>query len=310
MIQSTGKTPALPVNPEQPPIPPLAGLLVGIGAVSTASVMIRVVQRQAPSLVIAAARLTLAALILAPIALLRFRPELRRLSRRDWLLLIASGIFLGLHFATWISSLEYTSVTSSVVLVTTSPLFVAIASRVFLHERVSPRTVMGLAVAVAGGVLIGWGDLGGASSRAILGDLLALAGAVAVAGYWIIGRRLRATLSVTPYVAMVYGVAALTLLLAAGVARQSFLGYRPEVYGWFLLLALVPQVLGHTAFNWALAHLPAAYVAVATLGEPVGSAILAGLLLREIPSAVTAGGAVLILAGILITVKQAPAASP
>ena len=288
----------------RPSVPPLVGIVIGIAAVSSASILIRFAQREAPSLVIAAARLTLASLILMPLALTRYRREYHRLTRRDAWLAILSGIFLAVHFATWISSLGYTTVASSTVLVSTSPLFVAIMAWLFLREKIGPAVIAGLAVALAGSVIIALNDRSGAMRNALTGDLLAFAGAVAVAGYLLIGRRLRAKLSLIPYVAVVYGTAAVVLLAMVLVTRERVVGYSPIIYLWLLLLALVPQLLGHSAFNWALAHLPATFVAVATLGEPIGSTILAYIILGETPTLIKILGAALILVGIVVAWRK------
>jgi drug/metabolite transporter (DMT)-like permease len=288
----------------RPSAPPIVGIVIGIAAVSSASIFIRFAQRQAPSLVIAAARLTLSALILAPLALTRYRHEYRRLTRRDAWLAVLSGIFLALHFATWISSLEYTTVASSTVLVSTSPLFVAIASWLFLREKIGPAVIIGLGVALVGSAVIGLSDRSGTLRNALLGDVLAFAGAITVAGYLLIGRRLRAQLSLIPYIAVVYGTAAVVMLAMVLVTRERVVGYSPDTYGWFLLLALVPQLLGHSSFNWALAHLPATFVAVATLGEPIGSTILAYIILGEAPTLIKIVGAVLILVGIVVASQK------
>jgi drug/metabolite transporter (DMT)-like permease len=288
----------------RPSAPPIVGIIIGIAAVSSASIFIRFAQRQAPSLVIAAARLTLSSLILAPLALTRYRHEYRRLTRRDAWLAVLSGIFLALHFATWISSLEYTTVASSTVLVSTSPLFVAIASWLFLREKIGPAVIIGLGVALAGSAVIGLSDRSGTLRNALLGDVLAFAGAVTVAGYLLIGRRLRAQLSLIPYIAVVYGTAAVVMLAMVLVTRERVVGYSPATYVWFLLLALVPQLLGHSSFNWALAHLSATFVAVATLGEPIGSTILAYLILGEAPTSIKIVGAALILVGIVVASQK------
>jgi len=291
----------------RPSAPPIVGILIGIAAVSSASIFIRFAQREAPSLVIAAARLALTSLILVPLALTRYRDEYRKLLRSDWWLAVIAGIFLAVHFATWISSLEYTTVASSTVLVSTSPLFVAIAAWLLLRERIGPSVIVGLVLTLVGSALVGLSDAGKASGMtrsALLGDVLAFAGAVTVAGYLIIGRRLRAKLPLVPYIALVYGTAAVTLVTMAAVARQSFVGYSPATYGWMLLLALGPQLIGHSSFNWALAHLPATFVSVATLGEPIGSTILAYFIFQEAPTIVKIVGAVTILAGIVAASKN------
>ncbi|HEX7502691.1 MAG TPA: DMT family transporter [Acidobacteriota bacterium] len=290
--------------------PPRVALGIAIVAVSTASVFIRYAQADAPSLTIAAYRLGLAALILLPLAWLRYGREFLGLKAGDWLWALASGVFLAAHFAAWITSLEYTTVASSVVMVSTSPLWVALAARLFLKEPLPPRLLAGLALAMAGSIVISFAETrSGISSRPLLGNALALAGALAVSGYWLIGRRLRRQISLIPYVTMVYGFAALTLLAAALLLRQPLTGFKTSTYGWFLLLALLPQLLGHSSFNWALKHLPAAYVAVAAMGEPVGAAFLAYLLLGETPQLLKVIAAGVILAGIFLALRRRPGES-
>lgn len=293
--------------PEKRSFPPRLALVMGILAVSSGSIFVRFAQADAPSLTIAAYRLGLAALILLPVAWLRCRGELLELKASDWGWALASGFFLAIHFGTWITSLEYTSVASSVVLVSTSPLWVALAARVFLDEPLTPALLTGLLLALGGSIVISIAEARtGVSARPLLGNALALAGALAVSGYWLIGRHLRRHMSLIPYVTMVYGFAALTLLVAAMLLRQPLTGFKTSTYGWFLLLALIPQLLGHSSFNWALAHLPAAYVAIATLGEPMGASILAFLFFGEVPSFLKMAAAALILAGILLALRQSP----
>jgi drug/metabolite transporter (DMT)-like permease len=295
---------------------PLA-ILFAILAVSTASIFIRFAQREAPSLVIAALRLTFASLVLAPIALTRYRDELRSLTRAETLLGLLSGFFLAIHFATWISSLEYTTVASSVVLVSTGPLWVALLSPVFLKEPLTKPVLIGMFLALLGGTVIGLSDScqleNGLScpplsefiqGRAFLGNFLALAGAWTVAGYLMIGRRLRGGMSLVPYIFLVYGFAAVMLVGFMFAAGQSPLGFSPLVYIWILLLALVPQLIGHSTYNWALRYLPAALVSITTLGEPIGSAVLAYVILSEAPTLLTILGGILILAGIYISSKH------
>jgi len=294
----------------QQALPPRLALGIGIAAVSSASVFIRFAQADAPSLAIAAFRLSLAALFLLPIACLRYRRELQGLKASEWGWLLASGLFLALHFGTWITSLEYTSVASSVALVSTSPLWVALFAWIIWREPMNPSLAAGLALALCGSIVISIAESRAAiSSRPLLGNILALAGALAVSGYWLVGRRMRRHLPLVPYVTVVYGAAALLLLAAARLSGQPLAGFKPATYGWFLLLALLPQLLGHSSFNWALGHLPAAYVAIATLGEPVGAALLAFLVLGETPSLLKVAAALLILAGIYLTLHFRPDSS-
>lgn len=293
------------------------GLVAAILAVSTASIFIRFAQADAPSLVIAALRLTFATLLLAPLALTRHREEIKGLTSREITLGIFSGLFLTVHFATWISSLEYTSVASSAVFVATGPLWVALLSPALLNERLTRAAIVGLTLALLGGAVVGLSDacviqngiqcpeLGQVlQGRAMWGNFLALAGAWAVTGYLIIGRKLRAKISLIPYIFVVYGISAIGLIIVMFVAGQSPLGYPIKTYGWIFLLALIPQIIGHSTFNWALGYLPAAFVAVTTLGEPVGSAILAFFILQETPSVIMILGGVLILFGIYLASRN------
>ena len=285
-------------------------LLIGIIAVSAASVLIRNAQTAARSLVIASYRMAIASLVVVTVALWRHHNDLRKLRKTEWLLAAVSGVFLALHFAAWVTSLEYTSVTSSVVLDATSPLWVAIGSWLLLRERLTRPVIFGLIVAVAGSLVIGFGDMiQGAGSASLLGNSLALVGALMVTGYWLIGRRVRGSLSLAPYVAIVYSMAAVVLLMMVGGARQSLTGYDTITYVWMVLLALVPQLVGHSSFNWALARLPAVYVAVATLGEPIGATVLAYFLLGETPTTIRMLGAALVLAGIAVTMSRQPNAA-
>jgi len=195
--------------------------------------------------------------------------------------------------------LELTSVAASVVLVATHPLFVGLLSPLILRES-SPRLVpVGILVAVTGSGVIGLGDMGGGRDP-LLGDLLALVGAACAAGHFIMGRTLRRKLSLVTYIFVVYSVAAITLLVVVGVGRQPMGGFSPETYGWVLYLALGPQLIGHTSFNWALRYLSAAYVTVTLLSEPIGSSLLAWVLLKEPPTGLEGLGGALILAGVAI----------
>ncbi|MFQ5945476.1 MAG: DMT family transporter [Anaerolineae bacterium] len=272
-------------------------LALGVVAVSFAAILIR--WAEAPALVVAAYRLGIASAIVLPLAGMRSRAEWALLPVRAWLLLAASGVFLGLHFALWIASLSHTSVASSVIFVTTSPLFVAAAAHLLGIDRVSRPTAIGIAVAAAGGILIGSGDLS-VGRGALWGDLLALGGAAMAAGYLLIGRKRRRGLTNLAYVAPVYGLAALLNLGLAAGAGLPFGGYAAVTFLMFLFLALGPQLLGHSSINWALGHLSAPFVSVAILGEPVGATLLAYLLLSETPAPETLAGGALILAGVYL----------
>jgi drug/metabolite transporter (DMT)-like permease len=293
-------------------------LIIAVITTSTASIFIRFAQTAgAPSLVIAAIRLTIAALILAPIALLRHREELTSLTRKDLILATVSGTFLAIHFATWISSLEYTSVASSVVFVSTGPLWVAILSPLLLNERLTRVAIVGLVLALLGGTIIGLSDACVIQNglqcpelsrvlqgRSMWGNFLALCGALAVSGYLIIGRKVRAKMSLIPYIFLVYGISAIVLNIFMFASKQSPFGHAPIAYGWIFLLAVIPQLIGHSMFNWLLKYLSATMVAVTTLSEPIGSAVLAYIFLKETPAFAVITGGAFILVGIYLTSNQ------
>ncbi len=286
-------------SPTRLTVPPQLVLFFGVLATSVSSTLVRLAQAEAQSLAIAAWRLTLATVMLAPFALSTRRVELRSFSRRERQLLLASGAFLAVHFATWILSLALTSVAASVVLVAMSPLFVGLIAHFLFHEWLSRETILGLLLALSGSAIITAGDFGGGAHQ-LQGDALALTGALAVTGYFLIGRVLCARISLLGYVFPVYGTAAVVLLLWAWAAGVPLTGFRPFTWLWLALLALFPQIIGHSSLNWSLGHLSATYVSLAVLGEPIGSTILAWVVLDEAPAVTAVVGGVLILAGLVI----------
>lgn len=300
----------------RPPVSPLLVLGAGLFAFSISALLIRFAQEEAPSLVIAAWRTTMASLLLLPWALTQRRTELRGLGWREWGLALASGGMLGVHFASWISSLAYTSVINSTVLVATNPIWVALAAPFVLHERLSRPLKIGIALAILGSVVITFSDAllvvegrvvgldmaGGGGTWPLLGNTLAVVGALTAAGYTLIGRCLRPSLSLLSYITVVYSAASLVLVAMVWLSGASLWGYSGRAYILFFLMALFPQLIGHTSINWALKFLPAAYVSITVLGEPIGASILAFIVLRELPTSpwVALAGAVLIFGGILL----------
>lgn len=276
-------------------------LTVGVISVSFAAIFIRLAE--APFLVIAAYRMCLASLIIAPIAWTGSRDELRRLSRRDVIMAFSSGAFLALHFGLWIASLSYTSVATSVVLVTANPIFVAIASYFLFRERLGRQTILGIAVCLIGAILIGYGNWRLGPSP-LLGGILALLGALAVAGYVLIGRRLRQSMGILSYASLTYTSAAILLLISALVAGHSLVGYSTTTYVMMVLLALVPQLIGHSSLNWTLRYVSATLITIAVLGEPVIATALAALILEEAPTLTEIIGGILILAGIFAAFRK------
>ncbi|HXZ34770.1 MAG TPA: DMT family transporter [Thermodesulfobacteriota bacterium] len=276
-------------------------LPVGLTVMSFASIFIRFCD--APPLIIAAYRLTLATLILLLLALPRTLRESRRLSRKEILPSLAAGLFLCFHFAFWITSLQYTTVASSVIFVTTNPIFVAVASTFILRERISLALLVSILMAVVGGTIIGWGDLGKGRDQ-LYGDFLSLLGAVMATGYLLVGRRVRQKVSLTTYITLVYGGAALFLILLALFKGDAFFGYAPKDYLLFLLLAVGPQLIGHSSLNWALRFFSATLVAVVILGEPIGASILAYFILGENPGINLIWGGALVLLGIYLSTRE------
>ncbi|HEY8837029.1 MAG TPA: DMT family transporter [Dehalococcoidia bacterium] len=277
----------------------LVVLFVGVAAVSSAALFVRLAN--APAISTAAMRLLFASVPTLMLLPLRGRRELPRLTRGDWRWIVLSGLFLSLHFATWIASLGMTTVSSSVALVTTSPLFVA-AFVVIRGEHVSRATLVAMFVCLAGGLLIGYADFG-RGADAIKGDLLALAGAAFAALYFAIGRRLRGYTSMTTYIGVVYPIAAIGLVLIALGARQPLSGFSGKTYLMFVLMALLPQLLGHSALNWALGYLSAPFVAIAVLGEPVIATILAAIFLSELPGPWRIVGGAVVLSGVYLGLR-------
>ncbi len=274
-------------------------LCIGIMAISTASIFIKLCE--APSLIIATYRMMLASLVLMPFACYKKTWSGWERNEVGWFLI--SGLFLSLHFAFWIASLKYTSVASSVVLVTTHPIFVGIGSWLFLKEHIGMNLVLGIALSVLGSGLISYGDMS-LSKEALMGDGLALLGAIAASGYLLVGRKMRKEQDLFAYIFPVYSTAGLILILLSLIFHESFFGYSPPTYFFLFLLALIPQLIGHTTFNWALKYLPASMVAIPILGEPIGSTILAYFILGEGLTILKVIGGVLIFTGILIALKK------
>lgn len=231
------------------------------------------------------------------------------LTAGDWRRALLSGLLLAIHFVSWITSLSLTSVAASVVLMTTHPIFTALGSYLLLDERLERRMIIALVVAFLGSGIIALGDLGRGSHR-LLGDLLALVGGISAAGYFVIGRGLRARLSLLGYVYPVYGTAAVILLSALLISGLPRFPQQPETWFWLGLMALGPQILGHSSLNWALRYLSATFVTLATLGEPVGSTLLAWWLLGERPTIWAVGGGLLILSGIVMASRAERPAVP
>jgi drug/metabolite transporter (DMT)-like permease len=280
-------------------------LLAGVVAASTAALLVRLGYLAGGGgsaglgLVLAAIRLSVASLVLLPVLRGVRGTDLKPGALRYAVL---AGTFLALHFATWISSLAYTSIAASATIVTSTPVWIALILWAWRGETPSRLTAGGIAVALSVGAVIALGDAGGASagSNPLLGDLLALAGALAVSLYLIFGQEAqRRGLGIGRYVAVVYGVGALALLPAPPLLLGAgYLGWPWGVYLCGVLLALVPQLVGHTALNWSVRWVGPTLVALVVLAEPVFGSVLGYLVFGEAPGLPVLLGAAVLLAGV------------
>jgi len=281
----------------KPIVNPYLAVLVGVFAVSFSALFVRLTT--APALIIATYRLLFTFLFLAPYAFFRYRTELVTLSWQQRGLAAGSGLCLALHLVSWFISLRYTSVASSVVLVTTQPVFVVIGSWIFFRERVSRMAMVGGALALVGSFIIGAADFQ-IGREAFWGDLLALAAAIFVSGYLLIGRRLRSGISLPVYTFYTYGSSALVLVVASLATGTPFAPYPARDWIIFFALAVVCTVIGHTVFNWVLRYVQASVVSVSVLGEPLGAILWASIFLREYPTLRQTVGACFIFGGLFI----------
>ena len=272
-------------------------LLTLLGAVGVSASAILVRWSTAPSLVLVLYRSTIASLILTPYVLLRHRQELFAIRRRELLLCLASGVFLGLHFAAYFESLRHTTIAAAVVLVDTEVFFVALGSVLFLRQKLSKRAWLAIALTFVGSVMVAAAG-GGSGGNALRGNLLALSGALFMTGYTVIGAICRRTLSNTVYTYIVYWTSALTVLAIALVSGTPLLGYGPVNFATAAAMAVLCTLLGHSVFNWALKYLPPAFVSTVKLLEPLFSAAWGLLLFREVPGMPVVLGGVLTVLGI------------
>lgn len=259
-------------------------LLTGIISLSFASIFIKLCG-DVPAIMIATYRLGVAFIVLFMIFKLKGY-SLKKVSKKDLLFSLLGGLFLAFHFIAWITSLKYTSVASSVVLVTTNPIFVGLFSYFLFKEKQEIGLATGIVLCLIGGIMIVTGDSGiheliQYNKKVMAGDILALIGAIMASGYLIVGSKVREKLKVLPYVTIVYGSSAIFLLVISVMMEIPFTGYRPASYLYMVLLAIIPQLIGHTSINWALKHLKTSLIAISILGEPVGATILAYIFFKE-----------------------------
>ena len=289
---------------------PVASLVAAVLAISTSAILIQAARSEVPALAMATWRMVLAALLSGSFAVAspRARRELTAIDRRGWAMVALAALFLALHFGLWVPSVTGTKIVSSVALVTTSPLWVAVLAPRWIGEHVGWQLRAAVLVGFGGAITIMLGDAMSFGRSHLIADALALGGALAVACYFMVARRLRQRLALRSYLAAVYAATAV-ILLAAALTTGTPLGGWP-MRSWLLVgaFALFPQLVGHSTLNWALARLSATYVAAATLFEPVGSAVLAFWIFGQVPvSTAWIGGALVLLALGWATLAERPA---
>ncbi|TQS76422.1 DMT family transporter [Ornithinibacillus gellani] len=287
-----------------PPINPYFVIVIGSISVSSSAILVKLAAGT-PAAMIANYRLVFAVLFMLPIVLLKYRHELKLIQRKDWIFSTLAGIFLAFHFILWFESLNYTSVASSVVLVSLQPIFAFLGTYLFFQERFSPAALISMIIALLGSIIISWGDLQ-MSGVALFGDILALLGAVMITIYFLLGQSVRKRLSIMTYTFVIYSIAAIVLIAYNIILSNPFIGF-PTSHWWiFIALAIIPTFLGHTLFNWALKWLSTATISMGIIFEPVGASILAYFILGEkISYSQWLGGSVVLFGLFLFTMGTA-----
>lgn len=284
---------------------PYIAIAIGVISVSLSAIFVKLAS--AESAVIAFYRMLFSVLIMSPVFLLKYKSELKLLQKRDWLFSVVAGVFLAFHFILWFESLNYTSVASSTVLVTLQPIFAFIGTYVFFKERVTFQSIVAVIVAISGSLLISWGDFR-VSGVALYGDVLALIACAFITGYLLFGQDVRKRLSLMTYTMVVYSVSTITLFFYVLFTGQSFGPYESIDWFWFLMLAIVPNLLGHTLFNWSLKWISTNAISIAILFEPIGAAILAFFIFNESLILSQVIGGVIVILGIalfMLDIKKA-----
>lgn len=284
---------------ERPAIHPYIPIIIGVISVALSAIFVKLAT--ADPGVIAFYRMLFSVLLMLPIFLFKYRGEIFTLSKKDWIFSTIAGIFLAFHFILWFESLNYTSVASSTVLVTLQPIFAFVGTYFFFKEKISFKTLLSGAIAIAGSIIISWGDFQ-LSGSAFYGDMLALAGCALITIYLLFGQDVRKRISLITYTFVVYSISTITLLIYVLIKGES-LGPHPSAdWFWFIMLALIPNLLGHTLFNWALKWVSTNVISIAILLEPVGASILAYYVFHETLSASQITGGIIVMMGILLFV--------
>ena len=259
-------------------INPYIPIIIGVISISLSAIFVKLAE--AESGVIAFYRMLFSVLIMSPLFFLKYKHELKSLNKKDWLFTSVAGVFLAFHFILWFESLNYTSVASSTVLVTLQPIFALAGTYLFFKEKISVKAIVATVVAISGSILIAWGDFK-ISGDAFYGDVLALIACALITGYFLFGQEVRKRLSLITYTMVVYSVSTIVLFLYVLIVDQSFGPYDSNEWLLFLLLAIVPNLLGHNLFNWAIKYVSTNIISISILFEPIGATLLAFIIFGE-----------------------------
>ncbi|MDW0113586.1 DMT family transporter [Sporosarcina saromensis] len=282
---------------EKPSIHPYIPIIIGVISVALSAIFVKLATADAG--VIAFYRMLFSVLLMLPLFLMKYRKELLVFTKRDWIFSSIAGIFLAFHFILWFESLNYTSVASSTVLVTLQPIFAFVGTYFFFKEKLSMKTILSAVIAISGSIIISWSDFQ-LSGTAFYGDMLALAGCAFITAYLLFGQEVRKRLSLITYTFVLYAISTITLFFYVLVKGESFGPYSSTDWFWFFMLALIPNLLGHSLFNWAVKWVSTNVISIAILFEPVGASILAYYIFHETLTSAQIIGGIVVIAGILL----------
>ncbi|WP_152655439.1 DMT family transporter [Oceanobacillus sp. CFH 90083] len=277
---------------------PKAAVVIGVFSISTSAIFVRLATEASAS-IIANYRLLFAVLLLLPFILVHYKHELKLISAKNWRLSILAGTFLALYFILWFESLNYTSVASSVVLISLQPILAFIGTYFIFGERFSSGAIISIFIVLLGGLIIGSGDFQ-LSGGVLYGDMLALLGAIAVTIYFLSGQHVRKNVSLITYTFVVYSISAIILTLFNLIRQENFFSYPANHWWIFIAFAIIPTFLGHSLFNWSLKWLSTSTISMAMVFEPIGASILAFLILNETPTWAQFLGGTIIVFGLFL----------
>lgn len=284
---------------EKPRIHPYIPIAIGVISVALSAIFVKLSTADAG--VIAFYRMLFSVLFMLPLFLWKYKKEVLIFTKKDWIYSSIAGVFLAFHFIFWFESLNYTSVASSTVLVTLQPIFAFVGTYFFFKEKISLKDLLAAMIAISGSFIISWGDFK-VSGSALYGDLLALIGCALITAYLLFGQDVRKRISLITYTFVVYSISTVTLFFYV-IAKGESLGPHPSSdWFWFILLALIPNLLGHTLFNWSLKWISTNVISIAILFEPIGASILAYYVFHETLSFSQITGGIVVITGIVIFV--------